>query len=229
MAIAWACLATFWTVIAASIVAATIIAPGAFWWRPSLSHFGAVGARSQVVYDCMQLVAAGALFGLAVALPVACAPLEAAEKITHAQRLGIGAVIGTVALPLGVLAALPYNVGGRLGWQIYVAHNVAGWAEALLPAAAMLLLPWALPVFPRRFYRLTWGFLAFLAAVWFLFVVTRVLAHGLSELIAYGTLGIWSFALVAELQRAVASTEAATIGSLPGTGRGQHGQNGVAT
>lgn len=203
--VAWMSLLAFWALIAASIVSGTIIAPGPGWWRPSLSHFGAVGTRSELAYDGLQVAAACALLVLAFVLADACEPLERAGRLHHRQRLGVGVVVGVLAVALAVLAVLSYNLGGEFGWPVYVVHNVAGWAEAVVPAVSMALLPWTMPVFPRRFYVFTWACLLPLLVVWLLFVVAHVLAHGLSELIAYGVLAAWSFAFLAELQRVMPS------------------------
>jgi len=201
--VASASLGAFWALIAASILAGVTIASEPYWWRPSLSHFGAQGAQSELVYDGLQVAASVALLALAIALPRACEPLEGAGRLRRWQRLGLGGVIVLLAASLATLALLPYNLGGQFGWPVYVIHNVAGWVEAIVPAASMMLLPWTLPVFSRRFYAFTWACLLPLVAVWFLFVIARILAHGLSELIAYGVLGVWSFAFLAELAHVV--------------------------
>lgn len=204
--VAWRSLLVFWALVAASIISGVTIAPGSDWWRPSLSHFGALGTRSAWVYDGLQVAAALALLIVALALPRACEPLVRVGRLTPGQRRGLGVAIAVLAVGLAAQALLPYNLGGPLGWPVYVTHNVAGWTEAVLPAVSMALLPWAMPVFPWRFYAWTWGCLVPLLAVWLLFVVAHVLAHGLSELIAYGVLAAWSFSFVAYLRRVVSDS-----------------------
>jgi hypothetical protein len=199
----WALLATFWLFVAASIVVANLIYPGADWYKPSLSHFGEAGAITAPAYNSLQVVAALALFGVAVFLPVACRPLERAGLLGRWRRLGIGGFLALLSASLATLAVLPFNLGGPFGWPVFVIHNVAGWTEAVAPATAIAVLPWAMPVFRRGFYAFSWACLLPLAIIWYAFVWAHVLAHGLTELIAYGIVGVWGFAVLAELTRAL--------------------------
>lgn len=199
----WLLMGAFWALIAASIIAANLISPGADWYEPSLSHFGEAGAKTAPVYNGLHVAAALVLVCLAIALPRACRPLETAGVLDRWRRLAIGLFVAILAVSLIVIALLPYNLGGRYGWPVFVAHNVAGWTEAVAPVSAMLLLPWGLPGLRRGFYVFSWTCLIPLLVAWYAFVVTHTLAHGLTELTAYGVVGIWGFALLAELTRSL--------------------------
>jgi hypothetical membrane protein len=199
---AWVTLVLFWALVVGSIVVANLIYPGWDWYKPSLSHFGEAGAKTALAYNGMQVLAALDMAGFAIAFARACRPLERRGLRAWARWL-LGAVFGLLGVSLATLALLPYNVGGRFGWPIFVVHNVAGWTEAVAPGAAIVLLPWLMPGLRRGFYAFSWACLVPLAVVWYAFVVAHSLAHGVTEMAAYGVLGVWSFALLAEVTRAL--------------------------
>jgi hypothetical membrane protein len=199
---AWASLVAFWSLIVGSIVIANVIYPGANWYKPSLSHFGEAGAVTAFAYNGLQMIAALAMLVFAFVLTRACTPLEAAGQLRRWQRLGLGGVIGLLAVSLATIALLPYNLGGTYGWPVFVAHNIAGWTAAVAPATAIVLLPWVMPILRRGFYVFSWACLVPLLVIWYLFVFHHAIPQGITELIAYGVLAVWSFSFLAELQRA---------------------------
>ncbi|MBI5231064.1 MAG: hypothetical protein HY876_02740 [Coriobacteriales bacterium] len=182
----------FWVVFVGGIVAGVAITQESAWWRPSISHFGSAHAKSALVFNAVQVLDGLILVLLAWFAYVALEALVGAEMLGTVGRVGIPAILVVQGLLLISLAVLPYDLGGR---AVYVYHNVAGWLEALVPAGCVVLAPWLLPWLPRWFKVLSVLVAAVLFCAWFLFVIARVLAHGLSEVVAFTALAVWMLAL----------------------------------
>lgn len=201
--LAWASLSAFWGLIVLSVVAGAVLTREAQWWRLALSHFGALGERSMLAYDGLNLAASAAMFVLAFALPIACEPLERSGRLRRGARIGLGVVAGLLGACLVLVALLPTNLPGPSGPTVHLVHDYAGWNAAIIPGVSMLLVMWAVRGLSPRFYAFTVVCLVPLVVASFLWLGAGVLAHGLAEIVVYGVIGVWMFALLAQLDRAV--------------------------